>query len=148
MTKGRLRGIIGLGVLILTAAIYGCTGNADGPHVIQRENVRVLVAGPTDLYRQVEYSGKLKLGAGGCLGLSRDGTTTRIMMWPSGTRLIDDNPVTLEIPGAGRIALGQEIRAAGGQAMKASKHYPEVPEECQEGNPGAIDQAKSVSLVE
>lgn len=74
---------------------------------------------------------------GGCLGA--DGN---VIVWPHGTEVVDENPLTIRIPGVGRFALGDEVRVAGGFVLEHSSETVEpgpyevagveVPAECAE----------------
>ena len=47
---------------------------------------------------------------GGCLGAGG-----HVVVWPAGTEVVDDSPLTIEIPGDDRTyAVGDEVRLGGG----------------------------------
>lgn len=71
---------------------------------------------------------------GGCLGVH-----DAAVIWPHGTKVIDDDPVILEVPGNGRVRLGDEVELGGGMIFEPSSDGParafsasgvRVPEAC------------------
>jgi hypothetical protein len=72
---------------------------------------------------------------GGCLGASGS-----VIVWPHGTEVVQDDPVTVEIPDYGTFALGDEVQVAGGYVLEHSSDHVEpgdyavggvtVPAEC------------------
>lgn len=51
----------------------------------------------------------------GCLGAS--GT---VIVWPFGTQIVDDDPITIEIPENGTFALGDDVTVGGGYVLEHS----------------------------
>ena len=46
---------------------------------------------------------------GGCLGVGGV-----VVVWPHGTDVVDEDPVTIEIPGMGRYTVGDQVEIGGG----------------------------------
>jgi hypothetical protein len=63
-----------------------------------------------------------------------------VVVWPFGTRVVEDDPLTIEIPDNGTFALGQEVSVGGGFVLEHSSSAREpgplevsdvtVPTEC------------------
>lgn len=72
---------------------------------------------------------------GGCLGA--DGI---VIVWPHGTKVLDDDPLTIEVPDNGTFSLGDVVRLGGGMVVEHSSTNLEpgpyevggitVPDEC------------------
>jgi hypothetical protein len=102
--------LIGATVLIASAVLFGmrsCQGE-----VTDVGGVKVLVAGH-------QGSGMDALGGGtlevvdGCLGASGD-----VYVFPQGTDVVDEDPLTVDIPGVGEVALGEELVIGGGWVLE------------------------------
>ncbi|TCI98846.1 hypothetical protein [Aeromicrobium sp. IC_218] len=68
----------------------------------------LLVDEPTTASMNALGGGRIEV-VGGCLGA--DGG---VIVWPHGTRFVGDDPLTVEVPGHGRFALGDRISLGGG----------------------------------
>lgn len=82
----------------------------------------VVTAGDTTvLVGQRATSGMDALGGGtlevvgGCLGAGG-----YVVVWPHGTEVVDEDPLTIDIPDAGRVALGDEVQVGGGFVLEHS----------------------------
>lgn len=70
---------------------------------------------------------------GGCLGASGE-----VIVWPHGTKVVDDDPLTIDIPDKGEHQVGDEIRLGGGMVFEQSEGEAapskvagvDVPSEC------------------
>ncbi|WP_172636433.1 hypothetical protein [Aeromicrobium massiliense] len=66
--------------------------------------------------------GRLEV-VGGCPGA--DGG---VIVWPHGTRFVGDDPLTVEVPGRGRFALGDRISLGGGWIVEhVGGKVPDAP---------------------
>lgn len=65
--------------------------------------------------------------SGKCLGID-----SAVTIWPPETRIVSDEPLVIEVPGLGRIKVGDRIKG-GGYASKPSKPPSgiQVPSSCQ-----------------
>ena len=91
-----------IGGVVMTV---GACGAGDGS-VLQSGDRVVLVASPSDGDNGlplVGFDGPVSL-AGKCLGI--DGTT---VLWPHGTEVVSDNPLTVQVPGLGKVRVGDRL---------------------------------------
>jgi hypothetical protein len=122
-------GLSAVGGLMLFA---GCGGG----QVISAGDVSVLVSERADAGMDAQGGGILEV-VGGCLGASGS-----VIVWPHGTEIVRDDPLTIEVPDYGTFALGDEVRVGGGYVVEHSSDdvepgdYPaggvSVPAECAE----------------
>ncbi|MGY2003512.1 hypothetical protein ACI79S_11490 [Blastococcus sp. SYSU DS1024] len=120
-----------LAVLAVTVALGGCAGE-----VIRTGDVTVLVAERAEAGMDALGSGRLEV-VGGCLGANG-----YVIVWPSGTEVVEDEPLTVSIPGHGTAALGDHVEVSGGFVLEHSSGTVEpgphevagvtVPAECAE----------------
>ena len=81
----------------------------------------VSAAGTTVLVGERSTSGMDALGGGtlevvgGCLGA--DGY---VIVWPYGTAVVDEDPLTVDVPDLGRVVIGEEFRVGGGFVLDHS----------------------------
>lgn len=61
----------------------------------------------------------------GCWGIT-DAITYRdtVVVWPHGTEVTSDDPTTIDIPGVGEIAVGDEVWVDGGRAQQVRLDRP------------------------
>jgi len=74
---------------------------------------------------------------GGCLGAHGS-----VIVWPHGTEVVKEEPLTIDIPNYGTFALGDEVQVGGGYVLEHSSSDVEpgpyevggvtVPAECAE----------------
>lgn len=79
-------------------------------------------------------NGRLEV-VGGCLGAEGF-----VFIWPPGTKVVEEEPLTIDVPDTGVFAIGEEIRIAGGFVLEHSEDEIEpgpiefagitVPAEC------------------
>jgi hypothetical protein len=108
--------------------------SACGGQVISAGGVNVLVAERADAGMDALGGGTLEV-VGGCLGASGS-----VIVWPHGTEVGQDDPLTIDVPGYGRFTLGDEVQVGGGYVLEHSSDnvepggYPvagfTVPAEC------------------
>ena len=101
--------------LILVA---GCGGQ-----VIAAGDVDVLVAASSGDGMDAMGGGTLEV-VGGCLGVSGF-----VVVWPHGTEVADEDPLTIEIPGNGSFALGESVQVGGGFVVEHSSDEGDPPYE-------------------
>lgn len=126
-TLGRLSA-----ALLLIATLPGCGG---GQSAITRGGVTILVHDGALLPRGGNDA--LITGAltqrNGCVGLASDDALGGVVpvIWPSGTELVEDAPLSLRLPSGAPVVEGQHVQGAGGYAAPGSTDITiEVPEAC------------------
>ena len=87
----------------------GCAGKTIGAG-----DVTVLVSEHTGSGMDAQGGGSLEV-VGGCLGAGG-----AVVVWPYGTEVITDEPLTIEVPGYGTFALGDSVQVAGGYVLEHS----------------------------
>jgi hypothetical protein len=95
--------------LLLSLFLTGCGGEGE---VLEAGDVTVLVSAETDQGMAAEGGGTLEV-VGGCLG-----TDGYVVVWPHGTEVVDEDPLTIDVPGAGRVALGDDVSLGGGFVLE------------------------------
>jgi len=121
-----LRSVVVAGFLGAIGLLTSGCGADDGT-VIHSGDVVVLVGAEGDGNNMagVGFSGKVSM-VGSCLGIS---DTT--VFWPHGTKVVDENPLTIEVPGLGRVTVGNQLT---GGADVYVDHLPKgidaIPSEC------------------
>jgi hypothetical protein len=113
---GRTRGVIStfaLAAAVVAAVVLvrSCQGE-----VIHAGDTTVLVAQSSRDGMDALAGGRLAV-VGGCLG-AEAGETRYVIVWPHGTDVVDEDPLTVDVPGADTYALGDEIRVGGGFVLE------------------------------
>lgn len=104
-------------VVAAVTTLTGCAGQASsagGGRVVSAGDVTVLVSERTGAGMQALGGGRLEV-VGGCLGASG-----HVIVWPHGTEVVEDDTVTISIPGHGTAALGDDVEVAGGFVLEHS----------------------------
>lgn len=94
---------------LVIALLAGCGGS-----VISVGDASVLVSERTGSGMDAAGGGRLEI-VGGCLGASGS-----VIVWPHGTEVVDDEPLTVEIPGYGTFAVGDDVQVGGGYVLEHS----------------------------
>jgi hypothetical protein len=97
-------GLFTLGGMVLLSACGGQT--------ISAGNVTVLVSERADAGMDALGGGNLEV-VGGCLGASGS-----VIVWPHGTEVVQEATLTIDIPGYGTFAIGDEVQVAGGYVLE------------------------------
>lgn len=104
----------GLLAVVTFLALTGCETSGDPTrhpnHQAARNDVvaTVLVSDPTNASMDALGGGNLEV-VGGCLGASGS-----VIVWPPGTKVVDDSPLRITIPGNGTFAIGDKVSVGGG----------------------------------
>lgn len=104
--------LIGGVVLVALVVLFGvrsCQGT-----VTEVDGVQVLVAGRQNSGMDALGGGTLEV-VGDCLGASGE-----VYVFPDGTDVVDEDPLTIDIPGVGEVALGEEFEIGGGWVLEHS----------------------------
>lgn len=100
--------------ILIGLVLSGCADPEHEVAIPTSGGVTVLVSEPSDAGMEALGGGRLEI-LGGCLGASGS-----VIVWPHGTDVVDEEPLTIAIPGYGRFALGDKVRVAGGYALEHS----------------------------
>lgn len=95
--------------LAITVALTGCAGK-----VIVAGDVSVLVSERPKSGMDALGGGQLEI-VGGCLGAG--GT---VIVWPYGTKVVEEEPLTIDIPDNGTFTLGDDVHVGGGYVVEHS----------------------------
>lgn len=126
MGNWRIGAVIGVGVVVLLA---GCGGEA---HVLQAGEIRVLVGERTSSGSDAQLIGALT-DVSGCLGVD-----DVAVVWPHGTEVVSQDPLAVDVPGSGRVELGDPVELGGGMVVEGPQAEPVsvgdlvVPDACAE----------------
>lgn len=124
----RARGAVG--VVAVTAFLAGCGGGE--PKELQVGEIRILVGGRTSSGNDAMLSGALA-DVSGCLGVD-----DVAVVWPHGTEVVSEDPLAVDVPGWGRVELGDPVELGGGMIAEGPQTEPVthrdlvVPEACTE----------------
>ncbi|RZU32961.1 hypothetical protein [Blastococcus saxobsidens] len=88
--------------------------------VISVADVTVLVSERTGAGMDALGGGRLEV-SGGCLGAGGS-----VIVWPHGTEVVDDDPLTIAVPGHGTYGLGDEVEVGGGFVLEHSSRNWEL----------------------
>jgi len=83
-----------------------------GGHVISTDAGKVLVSKRTGSGMDALGFGELRF-VGGCLGAA-----DYVIIWPHGTKVVDEDPITVKVPEYGKFALGEDVRIGGGFVLE------------------------------
>lgn len=83
-----------------------------GGEVLTASGTTVLVGAPSRSGMDALGGGTLEV-VGGCLGASG-----YVIVWPHGTDVVDEDPLTVDVPNVGRVALGEEFQVGGGFVLE------------------------------
>jgi hypothetical protein len=95
------------------SGLFGCAGK-----VIVAGDVSVLVSERATSGMDALGGGQLEV-VGGCLGA--DGT---VIVWPPGTEVVNEDPLTIDIPDSGTFTLGDRVQVGGGYVLEHSSDGP------------------------
>ncbi len=78
----------------------------------------------------VGFGGSVAM-VGDCLGVEGDGATATVI-WPHGTTVTADEPLTIDVPGVGRVKAGDPIDGGGGDVDidRLPKGIDAIPSGC------------------
>ncbi|WP_224124042.1 hypothetical protein [Nocardioides mangrovi] len=97
----------------LLLALSACGGGAEE---LKAGNVRILVSASSG------DQGGADVGVGGTVQLVGDclGIGNAVAFWPKGTKVVSEDPLTIDVPGEGEISVGDTVQGAGGSHSTAS----------------------------
>jgi hypothetical protein len=113
-----------LAVVLLLFALAGCGGDGEA---LERGGVRTFVGPATNGGEDAQIAGELVLTDGRCLAVKISDGYVYVLVWPDGTSTVDNG---VDVPGAGRILVGDRFTAGGGSHESTT---PSVPQDCRAG---------------
>ena len=120
-------GVLGL---VLALALVGCGGQSE----VSGDDYTIFVHGGSLLPRGGEHAlieGTLAT-RDGCVLLEQEGFDIAYpVVWPSGTSIVREDPLTLELPSGEELAVGQAVSGGGGNHDSSSGRVEvDIPAEC------------------
>jgi hypothetical protein len=110
----RIRALVVLTMIVAGSLLSGC-GDHDG-HVLRSGSAFVLV-GASDEARRLPHStitGRVSI-VGGCLGINGSAVDGATVIWPHGTKITAEDPLTIDVPGLGSLRVGDGVDGSGDQ---------------------------------
>ena len=101
--------------LVVCAFFAGC---ASGERIEAGGHI-VLIAEPADSGDDALLAGNLS-DVGGCLGIE-----SYAVVWPHGTQVTDEDPLSLTVPGQPPVAIGEYVEVGGGVLFEANERKAE-----------------------
>lgn len=95
--------------LIVCLGLTGCAGM-----VIVAGEVSVLVSERPAGGMDALGGGQLEV-VGGCLGAD-----STVIVWPHGTKVVNEDPISIDIPDNGTFTLGDQVQVGGGYVLEHS----------------------------
>lgn len=95
--------------IVIALALGGCDGKE-----ISVGDAHILVGERSSSGMDALGGGTLEL-VGGCLGASGS-----VIVWPHGTKVVDDDPLTIKVPDIGKVSLGGKVQLGGGYVLEHS----------------------------
>ncbi len=92
---------------------------ACGGRVLTAGDVTVVVSARTGAGMDALGAGRLSV-VGGCLGLD-----DFVVVWPHGTDVVEEDPLRVDVPGAGTVGLGDRVEVGGGFVVEHPEGGPE-----------------------
>jgi len=114
------QGAIGLSLLMVAVAFAGCSESGQttasrGPYTIYVHGDSLLPRGGDDALIEGTV-----VARDGCVQLGLGNDDTYPVVWPSGTSVADDDPLTLRLRSGDQVTVGQTVRGGGGSHDVAS----------------------------
>lgn len=100
-------GVVPAAALVVGGLLSGCAGK-----VITVGDTTVLVSEFPTGGMDAQGGGRIEV-VGGCLGASGV-----VVVWPHGTQVVSDDPLTISIPDNGTFALGDDVEVGGGNVLE------------------------------
>ena len=127
MSRVRHRGVVSALAVVLSLATFTGCGGAD---VVEAGDVTVLVGERSGEGMTALLQGRLAI-IDGCLGLeSQDVDAVHVVVWPHGTEVVDEDPLTISIPNDGEYSVGDELEVGGGESPLDEPGGIDVEAEC------------------
>jgi hypothetical protein len=117
-------------VALLALPLVACGGQAvasGSQHTIYVHGGSLLPRGGEDALIQGPLASR-----NGCVVLAQEGSDIAYpVLWPSGTSIVGEDPLTLSLPSGARLTLGQAVTGSGGYHYATSDRVTvAIPSEC------------------
>ena len=112
-------------VIVSICVLAGCSGGEG--EVLQGENSIVLVGadGDGDNMAGIGVAGSVAM-VGDCLGIDE-----ATVIWPNGTKITSEDPVTIDVPGLGQVTVGDHVDGGGDEYVDyLPKGIDAIPKGC------------------
>ncbi len=94
--------------LLVPIALLALASCGDSAKVLSNGDARILVGSDDgNNMAGIGFGGRVSM-VGGCLGLDDS-----VVIWPPGTRVVSGDPLTIDVPGLGSVAVGDSIGGGG-----------------------------------
>lgn len=113
------------GMMLLVCTVAACT-DAEPRVLTARNGTQVFVGAEAGSGAEASLSGTIVAVAGQCLGIRSEGQLReRTVVWPKGTRISGEDPLTLRIAGK-RVQIGDRVALTGGESRDTGIGLPSV----------------------
>jgi hypothetical protein len=117
-------------VVLIPIVTLGACSESESAKVIDTADVAVLVAAPARGGDDAAIGGEVTV-VDGCLGID-----DAVAVWPFGTEVTDRNGPLIDVPGLGKVRVGDHVTGAGGYLSATSEGReglaPTVPDTCKD----------------
>lgn len=99
-----------MAVLLSIAVPWTVTGCGDEPGRIERSGESIVLVGA-----EGDGEDRAGVGIGGTARMVGDclGIDTSTVIWPHGTKIVSDDPLTIDIPGSDQVTIGDHVEGGG-----------------------------------
>lgn len=98
---------VGVRLLAACAALILVSGCGAGRETVV-SGVTVLISPRAEASADAALTGRLTV-VGGCLGVG-----DAVVLWPYGTKVVDEDPLAVKVPGSGVVGVGEKVDLGGG----------------------------------
>jgi len=107
-----IRALVALTLIVAGSLLSGC-GDQDG-RVLRSGSTFVLVgaSGEAPKLPHSTITGRVSI-VGDCVGINGSAVDGATVIWPHGTKITADDPLTIEVPGLGRLGVGDGVVGSG-----------------------------------
>lgn len=110
---------------VVAASCVALTACGGAGAVIEANGIHVLVGEESSEGMSAALTGSLGV-VNGCLAVDE-----LVVLWPHGTEVVEDGPLTIDVPRRGEYALGDEIEnLGGGGGPSTAVDGIAIPDEC------------------
>jgi hypothetical protein len=125
------QGLLGVSLAVALSVLVGCgtsdqTAISRGPYTVYVHGDSMLPRGGDDALIEATV-----VARDGCVLLGFGGDATYPVIWPSGTSITDDDPLTLRMRSGTEVSVGGTVRGGGGSHdVDSSMVTVDIADEC------------------